>query len=96
MVTHLEPGRNSLQSRTNGTKLEPNSRANNTLRVIDNRTGNEYILPIERNSISAIKFKQMKAPRDADAPCDQTEYGIRVYDPGFGNTAVSESKITYK
>ncbi|KAL9614496.1 MAG: hypothetical protein Q9167_001024 [Letrouitia subvulpina] len=37
----------------------------------------------------------MKAPQNVDVPCDQTEYGIRVYDPGFGNTAVSESTITY-
>lgn len=96
MVTSLETSRDSLHSRTNGTNFEPNPRANNTLTVVDNRTGNEYILPIERNAISAVKFKQMKAPQDVNAPCDQTEYGIRVYDPGFGNTAVSESKITYK
>ena len=70
--------------------------AKNTLHVTDNRTGNDYVIPIVRNSISAMSFKQMKAPKDTTQPCDQTEYGIRVYDPGFGNTAVSESKITYK
>ena len=73
-----------------------NASAKNTLHVTDNRTGNDYVLPIVRNSINAMSFKQMKAPRDSDQPCNQAEYGIRVYDPGFGNTAVSESKITYK
>ena len=78
----------------NGT--EKHVSINDTLQITDNRTGNQYTLPIVRNSINAMDFKQMKAPRDVDNSCDQTEYGIRVYDPGFGNTAVSESSITYK
>ena len=68
----------------------------NTLRIVDNRTGKEYIVPIVRNAVPAMAFRQMKAPANPDAPCDQTEHGIRVYDPGFGNTAVSESNIAYK
>lgn len=76
--------------------IENDARMNNTLQISDNRTGKEYTLAINRNSINAMDFKQMKGPRDVDNPCDQTEYGIRVYDPGFGNTAVGESTITYK
>jgi citrate synthase len=67
----------------------------NSLRVVDNRTGKEYTIIINRNAVSAMSFKQMTAPATSTAPCDQTEYGIRVYDPGFQNTAVSESTITY-
>ncbi|KAL9640016.1 MAG: hypothetical protein Q9164_000551 [Protoblastenia rupestris] len=78
-----------------GISIKLKAKTNNTLRITDNRTGNEYIVPIDRNSINAMSFKQMKAPRDVNVPCDQTEYGIRVYDPGYGNTAVSESSITY-
>ena len=67
-----------------------------TLRIVDNRTGHEYVAPIVHNSIPAMIFKQMEAPQNKASPCDQNEYGIRIYDPGFQNTCVSESKITYK
>ena len=95
MVVRSEP-RDASQLHTVANGVEKYARMENTLKVIDNRTGNEYILPIHRNSINAMEFKRMKAPRDVERPCEQTEYGIRVYDPGFGNTAVSESSITYK
>ena len=95
MIMKSEP-RGAPKPRTVANGFEKCDRTNNTLQIIDNRTGNEYTLSINRNSISAMHFKQIKAPQDADNPCDQTEYGIRVYDPGFGNTAVSESSITYK
>ena len=92
MVASSEP-KGAHHPVTNG--IEKHVRMN-TLRIVDERTGDEYTLPINRNSINAIDFKQMKAPRDVENPCDQTEYGIRVYDPGYGNTAVSQSSITYK
>jgi citrate synthase len=83
------------EQHVNGLATAPSTKSN-TLRIIDNRTGKEFVVPIVRNSVSAVAFRQMKAPGDADYPCDQTEYGIRVYDPGYQNTAVSESKIAYK
>ena len=95
MVVRSEP-RDSPQVRAVANGIEKHARTKNTLQITDNRTGNGYTLSIHRNAINAMDFKQMKAPRDAKAPCDQTEYGIRVYDPGYGNTAVSESSITYK
>ena len=95
MVVRSEP-RDASQLHAIANGVEKHSRTKNALKITDNRTGNEYILPIHRNSINAMGFKQMKAPRDVERPCEQTEYGIRVYDPGFGNTAVSESSITYK
>ena len=95
MVVRTEP-RGTPQVRVVADGIEKHARMRDTLQVMDNRTGNEYTLSIHRNSINAMDFKQMKAPRDVTTPCDQTEYGIRVYDPGYGNTAVSESSITYK
>ena len=95
MVVRSEP-RGALQPRPVPNGIVEHSKINNTLQITDKRTGNEYTLSIDRNSINAMDFKQLKAPRDVDKPCDQTEYGIRVYDPGFGNTAVSDSSITYK
>lgn len=84
-----------LENQANGHVVAP-AVISNSLRIVDNRTGKEYVVPIIRNAVPAMAFRQMKAPRDQDAPCDQTEYGIRVYDPGFQNTAVSESNIAYK
>ena len=66
-----------------------------TLHVIDDRTGKYYVLPIIHNAINASEFKQINAPDNTHFYADQTENGIRIYDPGFSNTAVSTSKITY-
>lgn len=66
-----------------------------TLHVIDDRTGKYYVLPIIHNAINASEFKQINAPDDTHSYADQTENGIRIYDPGFSNTAVSTSNITY-
>ena len=65
------------------------------LHVIDDRTGKYYLLPIVHNAINASDFKQIKAPENTHFHADQTENGIRLYDPGFTNTAVCTSNITY-
>lgn len=74
------------------TAVAPISR--NFLHVIDERTGQYYQIPICHNAISASEFKKIKAP-DTEYYADQNESGIRVLDPGFTNTAVVESKVTY-
>jgi citrate synthase len=66
-----------------------------TLHVVDSRTGKYHPIPIVHNAIDASAFKQFKASEDPNHPEDQNDHGIRVFDPGFSNTAVSESKITY-
>ncbi|KAG2125404.1 citrate synthase-like protein [Suillus clintonianus] len=67
-----------------------------SLRVVDNRTGKEYTVPIAHNSIPATFFKGIRAPAGPnDRPEDETERGLRVADRGFLNTAVIESSITY-
>lgn len=67
----------------------------NSLSVVDNRTGHSYNIPISQNSILATEFHQFKSPRNAENPAEQNSQGIRVYDPGFQNTACMESEITY-
>lgn len=74
---------------TNGVDAVP------SLHVVDSRTGQYYEIPIVHNAIHASEFKRIKAPLNEDYYPDQTENGIRVFDPGFSNTAVKESKITY-
>ncbi|KAG1823946.1 citrate synthase-like protein [Suillus subaureus] len=67
-----------------------------SLRIVDNRTGKEYTVPITHNSIPANFFKGIRATAGAnDRPEDETERGLRVADRGFLNTAVIESHITY-
>ncbi|KAK3693107.1 citrate synthase-like protein [Podospora appendiculata] len=65
------------------------------LHAVDGRTGLYYAIPISKNSIRALDLRKIKSPNDAKHPAYQNEQGLRVYDPGFSNTCVSESKITY-
>jgi citrate synthase len=65
------------------------------LHVIDSRTGQYHAIPIRQNAINASDLKKVKAPKDENHPAYQNEQGIRVFDPGFTNTVVSQSKITY-
>jgi citrate synthase len=64
-----------------------------SLTVVDNRTGKVYEVPIQHNSILATDIKKIKA--NGDRPEDETEQGLRVYDPAYMNTAVIQSRITY-
>ena len=66
-----------------------------SLTVIDNRTGKSYELPINHNSVLATDIKKIKAQSPNDVPEDETNQGLRVFDPGYMNTAVVQSKITY-
>ncbi|KIJ13449.1 Si-synthase [Paxillus involutus ATCC 200175] len=67
-----------------------------SLTVIDNRTGKQYKVPITHNFIPAPFFKSIRAPSGPkDRPEDESERGLRVFDRGFLNTAVIQSSITY-
>ena len=58
-----------------------------TLTVRDNRTGQEYELPITEGAIRASDVAKIGAGDDSE--------GITIYDPGFTNTAPARSAITY-
>ncbi len=60
---------------------------NQTLTVRDNRTGEEYELPITDGTVRASDFG--KIGKSDDVP------GLAVYDPGFTNTASTRSAVTY-
>lgn len=73
-----------------------------TLTVTDNRTGKQYEMPIEHERyVNAKEFQQiLHSNRDAKAGNDTDEAsaeddGLCIYDPGFVNTAVVRSKISY-
>ena len=67
----------------------------NCLHVTDRRTGLEYDIPIKRNAVQATDFKNIKAMDEKSVASDCVEGGLRIMDPGFNNTAVKESTITF-
>ena len=67
----------------------------NSLHITDRRTGLEYDIPIKRNAVQATDFKKIKAIDEKSVAADCVEGGLRIMDPGFNNTAVKESAITF-
>ncbi len=63
------------------------SKANNTLSITDNRTGKQYDLPIENETIKAMDLRQIKV-KDSD-------FGMMSYDPAYSNTASCTSRVTF-
>jgi citrate synthase len=59
----------------------------NTLSITDNRTGKQYEVPIENNTIKAIDLRKIKVSDD--------DFGLMTYDPAFMNTASCKSTITF-
>src|SRR5216117_1411953 len=59
----------------------------NSITIVDNRSGKSYKLPIENGAIRAIDLRQIKT--------DDNDFGLMTYDPGYLNTAACESRITY-
>jgi citrate synthase len=58
-----------------------------TLTIIDNRTGRQYEVPVENDTIRAMDLRQIKVNDD--------DFGLMTYDPAFMNTASCKSQITY-
>jgi citrate synthase len=63
------------------------SNGKNTLTITDNRTGKQYEVPIEHETIRAMDLRQIKVKDD--------DFGLMTYDPAFMNTASCKSKITF-
>jgi citrate synthase len=58
-----------------------------TLTITDNRTGQNYTLPVENGTIRAMDLRKIRTgPED---------FGLMTYDPAFMNTASCRSAITY-
>lgn len=63
------------------------SKRGNALFISDGRTGKEYEIPIQYDTIRAIDLRQIKVHED--------DFGMMTYDPAFMNTASCKSTITY-
>src|ERR1700744_104577 len=57
------------------------------LTVTDNRTGKQYEIPIEDNTIRATELRNIKTHDD--------DFGLMTYDPAYMATASCRSAITY-
>ena len=53
----------------------------------DERTGKEYVIPIQRGAIHAMDLRKIKV--------SDSDFGLMSYDPAFQNTASCGSAITY-
>ena len=58
-----------------------------TLTVIDNRTGKHYEIPITDRTIPAPELRKVKVSTD--------DVGLMAYDPAFMNTASCRSRVTF-
>jgi citrate synthase len=61
--------------------------AKDTLTITDNRTGRNYEVPIQDDTIKATDLRQIKVADD--------DFGLMTYDPAFMNTAACRSAITF-
>jgi len=70
--------------------MQPSAETNgkpNTLTITDNRTGKQYEIPIENDTIRATDLRKIRMhPED---------FGMMTYDPAFMNTAACRSTITF-
>jgi hypothetical protein len=64
-----------------------------SLKVIDNRSGKKYTIPIERNSVKALDFLAIQPDR-VSSKAEYIDGGLKVLDTGYNNTACVESAIT--
>src|SRR5437016_7568389 len=60
--------------------------AENTLTITDNRTGKQYEIAIENETMKALDLRKIKVADD--------DFGLMTYDPAFMNTASTKSRIT--
>ena len=58
-----------------------------SLTITDNRTGRQYEVPVQHETIRAIDLRQIKVNED--------DFGLMSYDPAFTNTASCTSYITF-
>src|SRR6201987_4937225 len=58
-----------------------------SLTVTDNRTGKQYEIPIEDETIRATELRKIKVHED--------DFGLMSYDPAFMATASCRSAITF-
>lgn len=64
------------------------------LNIHDSRTDRQYRIPIVDNSIQATDLGQISTGSESNL-VNHMHNGLKVLDPGFSNTAVMKSHITF-
>src|SRR5437588_9931251 len=60
---------------------------NESLTITDNRTGKQYEIPIEDETIRATELRKIKVHED--------DFGLMSYDPAYMATASCRSAVTF-
>ncbi len=69
------------------TKVGDTNRMGDALSIRDNRTGRDYQVPIQAETVKAVDLRKIRVQPD--------DFGLMTYDPGFMNTACCRSSITF-
>jgi citrate synthase len=77
----------STETAGNGSADGGVAAAATSLSVTDNRTGQQYEIPITDGTIRSIDLRQIRV--------DDEDFGLMTYDPAFMNTASCRSAITF-
>ena len=80
------PNSNSPKTEVKITAVTPTN-GKNSLSITDNRTGKQYEVPIDHDTIRAMDLRQIKVQAE--------DFGMMTYDPAFLNTAACKSTITF-
>ncbi|KAI4196073.1 MAG: hypothetical protein LQ350_006804 [Teloschistes chrysophthalmus] len=70
------------------------SKPTGILTITDSRTNRQYRIPITNNAVNAIDLGVISVEKDAYATL-RANSGLKVLDPGFANTAVMTSGVTF-
>ncbi|KAM0796367.1 citrate synthase [Usnea florida] len=70
------------------------SASSGRIEVIDHRTGNHHHFTISNNAVRAADLQAVNAGTGYDV-AHRMKSGLRILDPGFENTAVMKSEITF-
>lgn len=73
----------------------PEKKHSGILTIEDSRTQRSYKVPINHNAIRATDLRVISTCGSTSSLNEHWESGLRVFDPGFRNTAVVESSVTY-
>jgi citrate synthase len=78
-----------MPKRTDAAESSPSPppKKENSLWVVDRRTGKGYTIPLELGAIHAPDLRQIRT--------SETDFGLMSYDPSFQNTASCKSGITF-
>jgi citrate synthase len=81
------PERSAMTTETQQRDGADVAAGNQTLSVTDNRTGQQYEIPIEDGTIRATELRKIKTHED--------DFGLMSYDPAYMATASCRSAVTF-